>query len=73
MWAIAITRNKPSMKILARILLRKELGRDSTPQESLEAQEHREAKCKEITLEEIKEAYFFGSEVPSLLNTECIG
>ena len=62
------------MKILSRILvLRKKLGRDPTPQESLEAQEHREAKCKEITLEEIKEAYFFGSEVPSLLNTECIG
>lgn len=69
--AVTVAKSKGGMKILARILLRKELGRDPTLQETQEAQEYRRAKCKEIALEEIIEAYFCGSEVWSLFSTSC--
>ena len=65
-WAEAIKEEGWGLSVLARILLRKELGREPTWQEQDQTLEYRSEECKNlISPDEIKTAYLEGKEVHS--------
>ncbi|KJA28750.1 hypothetical protein HYPSUDRAFT_33099 [Hypholoma sublateritium FD-334 SS-4] len=61
------------LTLAARVLLRRELGREPTPQEVENAENSRPTQCQEVLPDEIKAAFLHGEERMYIYTMKCVG